>query len=103
MTDGLSNAYTLRAELVKEKEMEREDFRKALHQLLDDAGRKGETAVTVRSGDLHRLVGGYPGPDHRMPVCCSVMREEMREGDRIVEAPPQGDGANLFIEYQLPR
>jgi hypothetical protein len=49
------------------------------------------------------MVGGYPGNNHRMPVCCAAMRAEMRAGDNIVRAPPSGDGANVVIEYRLPR
>ena len=87
----------------EERTMKSEDFRRELHKLLDDAKERGKTTIVVTSGDLHRAVGGYPGPNHRMPVCCGVMREEMREGDRIVEAPPKGNGATLRIEYHLPR
>lgn len=57
--------------------------------------------VEVRSGDLHRAVGGYPGPNHRMPICCSVMYAMMQEGDQIIKTPPKGKGANLIIQYSL--
>ena len=56
-----------------------------------------------RVGDLHEEVGGYPGSDHRMPSCCSVMRGEMASGDAVVHQPPKGDGANLVIRFRLPR
>ena len=74
-------------------------FRRALRQLIHAAQDSGATSVRVRSGDLHRTVGGYPGPGHRMPACCAVMRSEMTSGDVVVAAPPKGSGANLFIEY----
>jgi 5-methylcytosine-specific restriction protein A len=99
----------LQAALVKERKMEEEramrseDFRRKLHELFDDARKQGETTIIVRSGDLHCAVGGYPGPNHRIPVCCGVMRQERRESDRIVEEPPKGNGATLRIEYHLPR
>jgi len=35
-----------------------------------DAKRNGLDKVEIRSGDLHRSVGGYPGTNHRMPICC---------------------------------
>ena len=56
--------------------------------------------VQIRSGDLHRLIGGYPGPTHRMPLCCDVMRNRMGPDDFIVEAPPKGNGASLVIQYR---
>lgn len=64
---------------------------------------RGISGVAVRSGDLHTLVGDYPGADHRMPVCCNVMKEEMKAGDQILDEPSSGQGANLVIFYKLPR
>jgi 5-methylcytosine-specific restriction protein A len=83
--------------------MNRETFIRALHAIFGRETRNGQSSVVVRSGDLHRMVGGYPGNNHRMPVCCAAMRAEMREGDHIVRAPPRGNGANVYIEYRLPR
>ena len=45
-----------------------EEFRAALRARLQRATEAGEMSLEVRSGDLHRAVGGYPGTDHRMPV-----------------------------------
>lgn len=61
------------------------------------------TEITIRAGDLHKALGGYPGPNHRMPICCSAMYQAMDIGDEIVKAPPKGRGANLYIRYRLPR
>ena len=80
-----------------------EEFRSALRQIFSDAEAEKKDVVVVRAGDLHEIVGGYPGRAHRMPVCCSAMRSLMNSGDRIVQQPPRGNGANLYIQYQLPR
>lgn len=80
-----------------------DDFRAALAARLDGAGREGQPHVDVNSGDLHREVGGYPGPAHRMPACCNVLRAAMRTGDEVIEAPPSGMGASLTIRFKLPR
>jgi hypothetical protein len=80
-----------------------EKFRMALQAWLAEAERRSRTSVEINSGKLHRVVGGYPGQNHRMPVCCAVMEAEMREGDTIVSAPPKGRGASLTIRYELPR
>jgi len=80
-----------------------EDFRNALNEKFRNALDGGQELIQIRSGDLHRELGGYPGLSHRMPVCCQVMRREMRDGDTVVAEPPQGMGANLVIEYRLPR
>jgi len=77
-----------------------ETFRKVLQRVFAEA--KG-SFVDVTSGDLHRLVGGYPGRSHKMPVCCDVMRKAMQSGDRILASPPKGRGATLTIRYVLPR
>jgi len=70
------------------------DFRAALPLIFGRATREGKT---IKSGDLHRLVGGYPGTDHRMPICCSVMRSDMKAGDEVLAEPPKGNGATLRI------
>ena len=79
---------------------------KALHALLKwlrEAKEAGREYIDVRAGDLHRKVGGYPGPDHRMPLCCDVMRRLMGPEDVVLEEPPSGYGANLVIRYYLSR
>jgi 5-methylcytosine-specific restriction protein A len=78
-------------------------FRRELARQLANAHAAGLSHVRINAGALHRQMGGYPGPDHRMPMCCDVMRAEMRPGDRVVTTPPRGRGASLTIEYRLPR
>lgn len=80
-------------------------FSDALDVVLAEATATGLRRVVVKARDLHRRVGGYPGPDHRMPMCCSAMRSAMdvAHGDRLVSAPPKGNGASLTIDYVLPR
>ena len=57
--------------------------------------------VDLTSGDVHRVVGGYPAEkgNHRMPVCCDVMYEAMRGDDEVLSRPPKGKGATLKIRY----
>jgi 5-methylcytosine-specific restriction protein A len=78
-------------------------FRAALAGELDGASRAGQASLRMRAGDLHGVVGGYPGPNNRMPLCCEVMKKAMATGDKVVESPPSGQGASLTIEYGLPR
>lgn len=78
-------------------------FRQALESLLAQASERNQSHIVVVSGDLHRLVGGYPGKDHRMPLCCQVMRTEMHGGDEVVSEPSSGQGATLSVKYKLPR
>jgi len=79
------------------------DFQRALDDIFERSARDGRTRVDVEAGDLHRMVGGYPGPNHRMPVCCSVMRRNMKPGDEEIAEPPSGKGASLRIRYRLSR
>ena len=79
--------------------VKKDDFQEALDELFAFANEKGLRAITIRAGELHRLIGAYPGKDQRMPICCTVMREFMSPGDEIVSAPPKGDGASLEIRY----
>jgi hypothetical protein len=80
-----------------------EEFRSALTRKLRLAELGGKLHVEINAGDLHRKVGGYPGPNHRMSACCDAMYQAQREGDQIVARPPRGKGASLTIRYRLPR
>lgn len=76
------------------------EFEAVLLRLLREAGPR---PVEIEARQVHRIVGSYPDPkNHRMPICCRVMRAAMRAGDAILYAPPKGDGATLKIRY-LPR
>lgn len=81
----------------------RADFQRVLDSIFKQAESKGLKFIDVTAGDLHRKVGGYPGSNHRMPVCCHVMKQNMQEGDIILYQPPSGQGASLRIRYKLPR
>ncbi|WP_168124034.1 HNH endonuclease [Paenibacillus sp. HB172176] len=76
-------------------------FREALETLLSDARERGKEYVDVVSGELHAKVGGYPSSNHRMPTCCSVMKQQMKVSDKELFAPPKGKGAELKIRYFL--
>ena len=78
-------------------------FRQALEREFSAALMKGLTHIILDAGQLHRAVGGYPGKNHKMPTCCSVMKSAMIPSDRIVADPPKGIGASLAIDYSLPR
>ena len=82
-----------------------DDFRMEMYHMMNEAMREGEMTADINAGELHRRVGGYPGRNHRMPVCCDVMRGAFAPdaGDVIVEQPPSGQGASLTIRYVLPR
>jgi hypothetical protein len=80
-----------------------DDFRSELRAQIRRAEARGAPHVEVNAGELHRQMGGYPGPKHRMPVCCEAMYGEKRDGDEIISAPAKGKGAKLTIRYKLPR
>ena len=83
--------------------MKSDVFERAIRARLREATSEGRTHIDLTSGDVHRSVGNYPGPNHRMPVCCSVMRKLMTPNDTVISAPPRGQGAALTIRYRLPR
>jgi len=80
-----------------------QDFQNELNKIFQEAQQQGKSYVDIKSGELHRQVGGYPGHNHRMPVCCRVMRRNMKPQDQILQEPPSGQGATLVIRYKLPR
>ena len=59
------------------------DFQKALTIIFQNAQAQGLSHIDIRAGDLHSYVWGYPSSNHRMPVCCGVMRRTMKTGDEI--------------------
>jgi 5-methylcytosine-specific restriction protein A len=79
------------------------DFRTKLKVQIDHAAKQGRAHIDINAGELHRDVGGYPGPENRMPMCCDAMYREKRAGDEIISQPPKGKGASLTIRYKLPR
>ena len=70
----------------------REDFQRCLDAILDIGRDNDMPSMVVQSGKLHRIAGGYPGKNHRMPVCCAVMRNKMKEGDKILPNSLKKDG-----------
>jgi hypothetical protein len=77
------------------------EFQNRLAAILNHARKSGQSYVDVESGNLHKEVGGYPNPNHRMPVCCEVMRSMMRVGDSVLKEPTSGQGATLIIRYTV--
>jgi hypothetical protein len=71
--------------------------------MFNEAAQEHSSHLDVNAGQLHRRVGGYPGSEHRMPVCCDVMRAAMNAQDSILQQPPKGKGASLTVRYAIPR
>jgi 5-methylcytosine-specific restriction protein A len=76
-----------------------------LRAMFTEASNDGLCELEVNAGKFHRVMGGYPGPDNRMPIVCGVMRSEFNKerGDVIAYEPPKGKGPRLTIRYILPR
>ena len=78
------------------------DFRYELHSRMLRKHHDGEPYLETTSKHLAKAAGDvYPEPNHRMPVCCAVMKQEIQEGDEIICVPPSGQGATLKIRYKL--
>lgn len=80
-----------------------DDFRQAIRKTIREAERRGASHIDINSGEIHRALGGYPGPGAAMPSCCNAMYAEQRATDNILSQPPKGKGASLTIRYKLPR
>ena len=80
-----------------------EDFRNELLAQIAPAVKRGASHVEVNAGELHRAIGSYPGANHRMPICCDILRREAKDGDEIISEPKEGKGASLTIRFKLPR
>ncbi|PYG84806.1 5-methylcytosine-specific restriction protein A [Ruminiclostridium sufflavum DSM 19573] len=76
-------------------------FRKEIERLITEAKKRGESYIDIKSGEVHRSVGGYPGKNHNMPSCCQAMYSLKKPSDEIIYSPPKGKGATLKIRYYL--
>jgi hypothetical protein len=82
------------------------DFRAELMAQIERATKQGRPHIEINAGELHRVVGGYPDKagDHRMPICCHVMRDEFKRGDaEMIYQTEGGQAPALTIRYKLPR
>jgi hypothetical protein len=82
-----------------------EEFKMELHRMMYEAMQEGKETADINAGELHKRVGDYPDPNHRMPVCCQVMQSAIASdaGDVVLSGPPSGQGASLTVRYVLPR
>ena len=78
-------------------------FHRELRAQFEYAEKRRAKNIVVNSGELHRAVGGYPGPNERLQLCCEVMKDEMKSGDVVIGNLDNCRGAALIIRYQLPR
>ncbi len=80
-----------------------DDFKRELQKALAEAEASGFQAVELSAGMLHRKVGGYPGPAHRMPVCCAAMEAGLTSADEMLPNSLKRYGASFAVRYRLPR
>ena len=76
-------------------------FRQELLAQMNRAAKGGLTDVLISSGELYRSLGGYPGSQHGMPLCCDAMQAEMKSGDTLLVERSHGVG--MTVRYLLPR
>lgn len=80
----------------------RQDFQKCLDIILEIARNNNLSSIDVKASEIHRLVGHYPNQgDHRIPVCCSVMRDTMKETNKELPNSLKNDGATMTIRYSF--
>jgi 5-methylcytosine-specific restriction protein A len=76
-----------------------EDFRREVLRRLQEAERGGAAFIKIRSGDIHRDLGGK----NSNAMVCNAMRSLMTTADVLVEQPPSGQGGTFVVQYVLPR
>lgn len=78
-----------------------DDFRREILKIFEKAKKEKKEFVEIIAGELHRKIGYYPGPNHRMYSLCNVMRDLLQPGDEILNQPKKGRGPRLKIRYRL--
>ena len=74
--------------------MKQEQFNEGLARLLAEKGRP----CTITALELHKLVGGYPEVK-RFPMACAAMYAAMKQGDKLLYAPPKHQSSAVKIFY----
>ena len=77
------------------------DFQNQLMAILNGARQTGQSYVDVESGNLHQQVGGYANSNHKIPVCCEVMKRMMRFGDSVLSETVSEQDPTLTIRYTV--
>ncbi len=79
-----------------------ENFRELIQIIIEENKTLNNEYVDVKSGSIHRLLGSYPGNNHRMKTCCDVMYKIAEEfKHNVISSPQKGFGASLVIRYFL--
>ncbi|EHL05566.1 hypothetical protein HMPREF0322_03786 [Desulfitobacterium hafniense DP7] len=73
------------------------DVARYIEEKLIKARAAGATSLIVKSGEIHKELDLVS----RMPTVCGAMRKLIKTGDKVLHAPPSGNGATLTIEYFL--
>jgi hypothetical protein len=76
-------------------------FRQGLLTQMGRASSVGQMDILIKSRDLYRALGGYPGCTDGMPSCCDARQDEMKTGD-VVLLERTGAGF-MTVRYLLPR
>ncbi len=74
-----------------------------LDLLLLDAESKGKPYIDISCGEVYRLLGGKPGPSLGMGMCCSIMKKQMKKGDKVMQGFFSRQSDSWTIRYILPR
>ena len=73
------------------------DIKEHITNLKQAAADRGEKIITLKSGDLHKVL-----PLHNsMPMVCNAMYACMTDGDEIIQKSPSGYSSTLTIKYNL--
>jgi len=79
-----------------------DDTRNELQNIMNWAKQKGIIEVTINAGKLGEALGLYDSNKNNVKSVCDAMKSMMKEGDKIVDEPPSGEGASVTIKYKVP-
>ena len=76
------------------------DLQSELNRLLIAAQKMGASAIEIESGYLYSRISNHLD-ENAMEVCCNVMQENMKGGDKLVKKLAKRP--SISIKYKLPR
>ena len=80
-------------------------FKLELNAQIERAMKHGRPHVEINAGELHRKIA-HPSQHeefHAMPLCCTVMRNELQRGNAEIIHETADDATALTIRFKLPR
>lgn len=74
-----------------------------LQKIFDKAYAEGRKEITLVSKEFFEMMEEKPKYRDCIPMCCKVMKDNIKDGDQVLYHTPSWQSHTLKIKYKLPR